>query len=246
MKHERDRRTKKEQGALLGRGGEVIPFRTDASFWDEERNPQDRVTLIVEVETDEDLGFQADGCFDVRVGRPAKHVADAQGPLVHAAAHAMFPTATPRRWQLEMTVMETHAPEPPLTPETVAPKQWIVLRKDLGMRKGKMVAQGGHGVLKVFLEQMVRGPEEGKFTLYASDAVLAWLEGKFTKICLGARNEEELLEVYEKSRETGVMCTLITDAGLTEFDGVPTNTCVVVGPAYPHQVEPFTKHLPLL
>jgi PTH2 family peptidyl-tRNA hydrolase len=126
------------------------------------------------------------------------------------------------------------------------PKQWIVLRKDLKMRKGKMVAQGSHGVLKVFLEQMVRGPEEGKFTFYASGAVLAWLEGKFTKVCVGVQSEEELLEVYEKAKAASIMCTLITDAGLTEFDGVPTNTCVVIGPAYPSQVKDIVGDLKLL
>lgn len=130
--------------------------------------------------------------------------------------------------------------------EPVPPKQWIILRKDLGMRKGKMVAQGSHGVLKVFLEQMVHGPEPGKFTFYASGPVLAWLEGKFTKVCLGARSEEELVEVYEKARAAGIMCTLITDAGTTEFKGVPTKTCVVIGPAYPEQVNPITGDLPLL
>ena len=126
------------------------------------------------------------------------------------------------------------------------PKQWVILRKDLGMRKGKMVAQGSHGVLKVILEQMVKGPEDGKLTLWASDALLSWLNGKFTKICLGARSEEELLEVYAKAKDAGIMCTLITDAGLTEFRGVPTNTCVVIGPAYPEQVDPITGDLPLL
>jgi PTH2 family peptidyl-tRNA hydrolase len=131
-------------------------------------------------------------------------------------------------------------------PPSEAPKQWIVLRKDLKMRKGKMVAQGSHGVLAVILEQMVKGPEEGKFTLWASDALLAWIEGKFTKICVGARSEEELLEVYAKAKGAGIMCTLITDAGLTEFNGVPTNTCVVIGPAYPSQVNPITGDLPLL
>jgi len=126
------------------------------------------------------------------------------------------------------------------------PKQWVILRKDLNMRKGKMVSQGGHGVLKVILEQMVRGPEKGKFTLWASGALLAWLDGIFTKICLSASSEEELLEVYDKARVAGIMCTLITDAGRTEFGGVPTNTCVVLGPAYPEQVESFVSHLPLL
>lgn len=33
-------------------------------------------------------------------------------------------------------------------------KRVIVLRKDLNMRKGKMVSQGAHAALKVFTDQM--------------------------------------------------------------------------------------------
>ena len=32
------------------------------------------------------------------------------------------------------------------------PKQVIVMRKDLNMRKGKMIAQGSHASLKVFFD----------------------------------------------------------------------------------------------
>lgn len=32
-------------------------------------------------------------------------------------------------------------------------KQVIVMRKDLNMRKGKMIAQGAHASLKVFLDR---------------------------------------------------------------------------------------------
>ena len=38
------------------------------------------------------------------------------------------------------------------------PKMVIVLRKDLNMRKGKFVAQGSHGVLKVFFDRATITP----------------------------------------------------------------------------------------
>ena len=39
-------------------------------------------------------------------------------------------------------------------------KQVIVMRTDLGMRKGKMIAQGAHASMKVFFERgkVVRDP----------------------------------------------------------------------------------------
>ena len=35
------------------------------------------------------------------------------------------------------------------------PKQWIVMRTDLKMRKGKMIAQGAHASMKVLLDRAV-------------------------------------------------------------------------------------------
>ena len=127
-----------------------------------------------------------------------------------------------------------------------APKQWIVLRKDLKMRKGKMVAQGGHGVVKIFFDRLEPTDDKYVFTIRMTEPELAWKECKFTKIGLGARSEEELHEVYEKAKAAGLLCVLITDAGLTEFHGALTDTCVVIGPAYPSQVEAITGDLPLL
>lgn len=116
-------------------------------------------------------------------------------------------------------------------------KQVIVLRKDLGMRKGKMVAQGAHASLGAILR-------DGK--LKKSKDIDAWLEGRFTKICVSVDSEEELLEVYQDAKQAGLVCSLITDAGLTEFDGVPTKTAVAVGPGLPTEVDKITGDLKLL
>lgn len=120
-----------------------------------------------------------------------------------------------------------------------APKQIIILRKDLNMRKGKMVAQGAHASMAVILEEQNR-------LNYPSPAVAEWLNGKFTKICVSVSSEQELLDIYHKARTLLIPCSLIQDAGLTEFGGVPTYTSVAIGPAYPEEIDPITKHLPLL
>lgn len=116
-------------------------------------------------------------------------------------------------------------------------KQVIVLRKDLGMRKGKMVAQGAHASLGAVLHG-------GK--LKTDPDTTAWIEGRFTKICVSVDSEEELLEIYKQAGLAKLNRSLITDAGLTEFDGVPTKTAVAVGPNKPEAVDKITGHLKLL
>jgi PTH2 family peptidyl-tRNA hydrolase len=113
-------------------------------------------------------------------------------------------------------------------------KQVIVLRKDLNMRKGKMVAQGAHASMKATLENL-NHPD-----------VKAWLAGAFTKIAVSVDSENELKQVYENAKEKGLICSLILDAGLTEFNGVPTYTAVAVGPAAKSKVDEITGHLKLL
>ena len=133
------------------------------------------------------------------------------------------------------------------------PKQVIVLRKDLGMRKGKMVAQGAHASLKVFFD---RGYISWGWPPNAADPLLqlhatlteemaTWFNGSFTKICVSVNSEAELLAIYEKAKGAEVPCSLILDAGKTEFKG-PTYTAVAVGPDDPAVVDIITGKLPLL
>lgn len=113
-------------------------------------------------------------------------------------------------------------------------KQMIVMRHDLKMPVGKLIAQGAHASMKATLLNMER------------EEVKEWLAGKFTKIAVLVRSEEELLEVYDRAREAGLIAELVTDAGLTVFNGVPTNTCIAVGPATHEKLVPITGHLKLL
>lgn len=123
-------------------------------------------------------------------------------------------------------------------------KQVIVMRKDLNMRKGKMIAQGAHAAMKVLLD---RGGLDGeRFTFTVTPAMAAWLGGRFTKVCVSVGSEAELDELAARAAAAGVPCAVIVDAGKTEFGGVPTKTCLAVGPAAPAEVDAITGHLPLL
>jgi len=131
------------------------------------------------------------------------------------------------------------------------PKQIIIMRKDLNMRKGKMIAQGCHASLAAVLSQTYYTEEN-----YAGEPIRMfnnksgplkdWLDGQFTKICVSVNSEQELIDIINKAKDAGLITSLITDAGHTEFNGVPTITCGAVGPAYSNDLIGLTDHLPLL
>ena len=123
-------------------------------------------------------------------------------------------------------------------------KQVIVMRKDLNMRKGKLVAQGAHASLGAILQQM--GKDGDKMILDLKDERLEpWVTGRFKKICVYVESEQALIDIYEMAKSKGMICSLIRDAGLTEFNGIATLTSVAVGPDREDKVDSVTKHLPL-
>ena len=117
-------------------------------------------------------------------------------------------------------------------------KQCIVVRTDLNMRKGKMVAQGAHASMAVLTQ--FKSVDE-----YPPE-LAEWLANSFTKICVGVSSEEELLEIYRQAKGDEVLCSLITDNGTTEFGGVKTITCAAIGPDYEEIINAYTGHLKLL
>jgi len=123
-------------------------------------------------------------------------------------------------------------------------KQVIVMRTDLNMRKGKMIAQGAHASLAFMTRRLERHPSS--FQLSLSKAEQEWLETSFAKVCVKATSEEQLLEIYQKAKQAGLQAHLVTDSGKTEFHGVPTNTCLAIGPDYSNKIDPITGDLTLL
>jgi PTH2 family peptidyl-tRNA hydrolase len=124
-------------------------------------------------------------------------------------------------------------------------KQVIVMRKDLNMRKGKMVAQGAHASMKVFFNRMYRINDKGYATDFSKE-MEEWMESSFTKIVLGVDSEQEILELGEKARENCIPFAIITDNGTTEFNGVKTITCIAIGPEEESKVNEITGNLNLL
>lgn len=137
-----------------------------------------------------------------------------------------------------------------------APKQVIIIRKDLNMRKGKMVAQGGHasiGVIFNFMTPNYKNPGEvtREFTLTLPEGktgefMYHWMTGIFKKIVVGAESLSELVEAYNQAKAEGIPCSIIEDAGLTEFGGNVTITAVAIGPDDPEKIDKITGKFSLL
>lgn len=113
-------------------------------------------------------------------------------------------------------------------------KQVILMRDDLNMRKGKMIAQGAHASTKVIVEN------------FSHPKVKRWLNGPFAKIVVRVGSEEELRALTDEANRRGLLTSLIVDAGRTEFNGVPTVTCGAIGPDEEDAIDPVTGHLKLL
>jgi len=127
-------------------------------------------------------------------------------------------------------------------------KQVIVMRRDLKMRRGKEIAQGAHASM-AFLSNLVKDSLDKYNNLEVRDLISpvqkAWIEGLFKKVCVQVHSEEELVAVAEKAAKEGVACNIITDSGLTEFNGVPTMTCLAIGPDEEEKVDKVTGDLKL-
>lgn len=124
-------------------------------------------------------------------------------------------------------------------------KMLILIRKDLTMRKGKMIAQGSHAVAGLTHKQTLPGLRD----LFSLDwwkqrkQYYRWFKMGQKKICLGVESEEELLKFQFSLELEGIPTALIVDEGLTEFNGVHTTTCLAAGPVPAEQIDKVTGHL---
>lgn len=126
-------------------------------------------------------------------------------------------------------------------------KQVIVIRRDLKMRRGKEIAQGAHASM-AWLRQRIMPhitPAGRADQVQFSAAERSWLELSMRKVTVKVGSEQELVDVYDKALAAGLVVHMITDRGLTEFGGIPTRTCLAVGPDYDDLIDPVTGDLDL-
>lgn len=117
-------------------------------------------------------------------------------------------------------------------------KQVLVYRRDLKMRKGKIAAQCAHGSMAVFFRRDAGRP--GELSIPLDGPMEQWSRQGFAKIVLSVESEDDLLAIHEAALAAGLPSGIITDAGKTEFKGVPTRTVVAVGPAARGEIDRIT------
>lgn len=122
-------------------------------------------------------------------------------------------------------------------------KQVIIIRKDLNMRKGKACSQAAHASMKCFFDLMTNNGDNYSMNI-SNPFIKDWIRGLFTKITVSVNSEKELLDLYNQAKDAGLLCSLIKDAGLTEFKE-PTFTAVAIGPDDSDKIDLITKNLSL-
>lgn len=127
-------------------------------------------------------------------------------------------------------------------------KQVIVWNHAIKVRKGKFGTQIAHASTLSFLSKFKIYKEDQSLLLETDHQdTINWLTNQTVKkIVVRVESEEELLSLYEKIKNLNIPHALVKDAGLTEFHGIPTLTCLGIGPVSPEVIDPYTGHLPLL
>jgi PTH2 family peptidyl-tRNA hydrolase len=124
------------------------------------------------------------------------------------------------------------------TNEIIDPvKQLIIIRTDLAMGKGKVVTQGSHASIAFALEIL---ETHGLLT----DIQKQWILDGQKKITLKVGSEKELLEIYDKAGELGLVPRMIIDHGLTQLKG-HNRTCLSIDPEFESKLQPLKENLKL-
>lgn len=145
-----------------------------------------------------------------------------------------------------------------MTVSSYKSKQMIVMRRDLRMRKGKIAAQSGHACVEATLMALAREGRLGQVRVtddqswvYLDDEgteptpLSDWFDAGVAKVCVYVDGEDALLDVARQGRERGFAVALVRDAGLTEFHGETTYTCLAFEPLPASKIDPITGSLPL-
>lgn len=137
-------------------------------------------------------------------------------------------------------------------------KQVIVMRKDLNMRKGKMIVQGAHACMGFFIGSDIQPdmnyllsddydppPYDYKQGTSKYQNFMKWVPSGMTKVCVGVESKEELDAIVSAAKEAKLVVHTVTDAGKTELES-GTITCCAIGPNDDEEIDKITGHLRLL
>src|SRR6266404_3500272 len=97
------------------------------------------------------------------------------------------------------------------------------------MTPGKMAAQAGHA----FLGALLQCTEESRLAAYHKD----FPQSPGTKVCLQARNLDQLLRAEHEAQSAGLSIFRVVDSGCENFfGGQPVITALGIGPATKEEI----------
>ena len=114
-------------------------------------------------------------------------------------------------------------------------KQAIVVRADLKMGKGKLATQVAHASVQSFYETYKLKP----------NLAVKWINSGQKKVVLKVNSINDILSIYKRAVDRGLIATIVRDAGLTQLEP-GTITAVGIGPDYENKIDEVTGHLKLL
>ena len=111
-------------------------------------------------------------------------------------------------------------------------KQVILVRKDLGLPKGKLGAQCAHSAVEAVLRS-------------TKSKVKKWRDTGSKKIILKVKDKKDLFIYKSLAEELGLTIAVITDAGKTVI-APGTTTCMAIGPDDEEKIDELTADLKLM
>ena len=111
-------------------------------------------------------------------------------------------------------------------------KQALILRKDVGMKPGKLCAQALHASISSFLNANDYERKE-------------WHEKGQKKIVIKVKSKKELYDIFKAAKKEKLPCALIKDAGMTQLKP-GTTTALGIGPASDEKIDKLTGKMKLL
>lgn len=116
-------------------------------------------------------------------------------------------------------------------------KQVIVFPDDLVNSKGFKIGKGKYCNQTAHATVMA-------YETASAVAKLAWMKNNKPVIVLRCPTISELQSLYDAS--IYMPRAIVKDSGRTEFNGIPTVTCIAIGPALASDIDVLTKHLKLM
>ena len=113
-------------------------------------------------------------------------------------------------------------------------KQAIIIRTDLGMKRGKIASQASHASVASAYKTLKKMPEKFK----------KWYNN-MAKIVLKVNSKEELIKIAGKAKRGGLICEVIRDAGKTQIPP-GTITALGIGPDEETKIDNVIQDLKLL